>query len=260
MTNEVPVSESVVNHPDGLRPVAELVKPDVRMQYLAISDDVGTRPLTQSDRHAQIAQFELQECVPEDIRVHFDTARNLYLYAWNVYRFHAIAEHQALGSLEMALRLKLIAHGDLNVDGLLEPVFPSRKKKLTNFELTPKRVMLKQMLGHAAVTNLISNDRIVNRFHWLAKSVEVLQFVRMAELMNQQGLTELRGEPPPIVLTDEERSPDWIGGFIEALPSIRNAYAHGSSRIYASVLRTFDICSDLINQLFGVDGASLAGK
>jgi hypothetical protein len=240
-------------HPDGLRLVADLNEPDIRMRYLAVLDGTGSRPLEQTDRHALIAQYELLGCVPEDVRVHFDTARNLYLYAWNVYRFHAIAEHQVLGSLEMALRTKLIACGSLNDDGLLETVFPPRKKKLTDFELTPRRVMLKQMLGHAAEVNLISNDRIVNRARWMAKSVEFLQLVRMAELMEQQGLTEMRVEPLPIVLSDEDVNHDWIGGFIDALPGIRNDYAHGSPRINASVLRTFDICSDLINQLFGAD-------
>jgi hypothetical protein len=38
--------------------------------------------------------------------------------------------------------------------------------------------------------------------------------------------------------------------FIQTLPEIRNAYAHGSSMLHPTVLGTFEIVTDLINQLF----------
>ncbi|KVL10867.1 hypothetical protein WL14_29295 [Burkholderia cepacia] len=43
---------------------------------------------------------------------------------------------------------------------------------------------------------------------------------------------------------------DWIDLFINTLPNIRNMYAHGSSALHNTVLHTFDIVSELINQLF----------
>src|SRR5664279_217270 len=45
--------------------------------------------------------------VPQEIVLQFETARNVYLYAWFVYRFYPVAEHQSLACLELALRERL---------------------------------------------------------------------------------------------------------------------------------------------------------
>lgn len=43
---------------------------------------------------------------------------------------------------------------------------------------------------------------------------------------------------------------DWLTVFIETLPRLRNEYAHGTQMLHASVLVTFQIVSDLIDQLW----------
>ena len=48
----------------------------------------------------------LAHYVPDDICEHFDTARNLLVYSWFVYRFNQIAELHAFASLEFALKNK----------------------------------------------------------------------------------------------------------------------------------------------------------
>ncbi|NMG32402.1 hypothetical protein [Aromatoleum evansii] len=53
--------------------------------------------------------------------------------------------------------------------------------------------------------------------------------------------------------TDADLAYDWIGNFVDILPRIRNIHAHGTSMLYPNVLRTFDIVSDLINQLYRSD-------
>lgn len=58
-------------------------------------------------QHAEIADLVLAPSVPERTRIAFDTARNLYLYAWHVYRFYPAAEMQALSALEAGLRQAL---------------------------------------------------------------------------------------------------------------------------------------------------------
>jgi len=87
------------------------------MRFLAVREGGWVRSITQQDRHEFIAAYDLNPAVPEDIRVQFDTARNLYLYAWNVYRFHVVAEHQALSTLELALRTRLISANVLDAKG-----------------------------------------------------------------------------------------------------------------------------------------------
>jgi len=48
---------------------------------------VGARPMTIEDHWKDIAAIVLREGVPRVIRVHFETARNLFLNSWFVYRF-----------------------------------------------------------------------------------------------------------------------------------------------------------------------------
>jgi hypothetical protein len=235
--------------PDTLRRVDHLHLPDERMRFMWVESKDSRRPLNQADRHGVIDRYVLVDSVPADVRVHFDTARNLYLYAWHVYRFHAVAEQQALQAMEMALRVKLIERGDLNVDGELEAVLPPDASKKAR-DLKPKTMMLYRMLDHAAKMGLVRNDRIVNRVHWAQRSAEFAQSLAALEAVTALDLPEADFIPAPVVLTESDINHDWISAFIEALPSMRNGYAHGSSNIRSNVVHTFDVTSDLINQLF----------
>lgn len=61
--------------------------------------------------HDAMSILPLGATVPEDVRVHFETAKNLFLYSWCVYRFYMVAEQYVLTTLEFALRSKFIAIG-----------------------------------------------------------------------------------------------------------------------------------------------------
>src|SRR5438309_10969287 len=92
-------------HPEFLRQVEHVCKPDPRNTVFVILDpEKGERPLEISDQHESIARFSLNKGVPEEIILQFETAKNLYLYAWFVYRFYPVCEHHALTCLELALR------------------------------------------------------------------------------------------------------------------------------------------------------------
>ena len=52
--------------------------------------------------------------------------------------------------------------------------------------------------------------------------------------------------------TEEDLNQDWLGGFLKAIPEIRNEYAHGSEMLYQTVLHTFSLVSQMINQLYPV--------
>ncbi len=66
----------------------------------------AVRQRTLHDHYSEIEEIVLDAEVPEDIRVHFETARNLYLYTWFVYRFGPVAELHAIASVEFALMIK----------------------------------------------------------------------------------------------------------------------------------------------------------
>lgn len=93
---------------DTLKPYVELLEPDTKQKYFAVVNrETGeARPITLRDKHEAVVSIMLASDVPQEIREHFDTARNLYVYSWFVYRFNQVAELHAFSSLEFALKKK----------------------------------------------------------------------------------------------------------------------------------------------------------
>lgn len=236
-------------HPDGLRTLDQLGSADVRMQHFAVREGGTSRPFGQEDRYENISRFDLRHEVPADVRVHFDTARNLYLYAWFVYRFHVVAEQHTLASLEMALRLRLIERSVPTTEGKLVTRLPPKVVGGPDRQHI-ERPMLSRLLQLAVEHGLIHNENFANRSHWAQTMAEHRARIQQLEYMTANGLTEMAVADEAPIPTPEEFDHDWIATFIETLPSIRNTYAHGSSMLHASVLRTFEVVADLINQLF----------
>jgi hypothetical protein len=91
-----------LNPADTLRGLEGISTPDPRM-IIGVEDPSAAFRL----RHHAISGLQLREWVPSDVRIHFETAKNVLLYAWCVYRFHMVAEQYALSTLEFALRERL---------------------------------------------------------------------------------------------------------------------------------------------------------
>lgn len=234
---------------DGLRSVDRLSTPDARMRHFVIAEAGSFRSISQDDRHLSIASFELRPEVPREVRVHFDTARNLYLYAWFVYRFHVIAEQQALASLEMALRLRLIDCTALPADGTFG-IGPLRKAADSVGAERLKKRGLSSLLKSASENGFISNDRCASRLRWAQDMAYHRVRAEQLNHMIRSGQSEMTVPDEVPVPTLDELAHDWIGDFIDSLPRLRNTYAHGSSMLHPSVLRTFDVVANLTNQLF----------
>jgi len=96
-------------NPDLFKLLEEILKPDRRQLAYTFIDPVSgqMRPRVLADHYTLIAGFTLVGTAPDKVRVHFETARNLLLYAWFAYRFIPVAEMHAFSTVEMALRLKL---------------------------------------------------------------------------------------------------------------------------------------------------------
>lgn len=97
---------------DALRGSEDALRPDPRNESPVVFDESGIRRCTVADQYESIRGSEFNAAVPHSIRVHFETAKNLYLYSWFVYRFYPVAEQQALTSLEFALRERLLQAGE----------------------------------------------------------------------------------------------------------------------------------------------------
>lgn len=96
---------------DCFRSVSDVFEPDSR--NLAAPKTFGGQPKSVDEYHKWISEFELPPECPDDIRIQFDLARNLYVYAWYVLRFTSAAQAQAYASLELALRTRM---EEVNID------------------------------------------------------------------------------------------------------------------------------------------------
>lgn len=208
---------------DGLREPQAVFDPGPRTH----------RAETISERQMRIAQFQLTASVPHSVRVHFETAKNLYLYAWFVYRFPPVAEKHALATLEFALRERL---------SVWMPQTRGPKAKV------PRG--LGKLISLAMAEKLIANDGLrANERLARQRAAHRVSMEQIRE-MEARGLTEMAFEDVPIQPLPEDYAHDSLKIFEQNLPWIRNEYAHGSAMLHNMVLGTFEIVTDLVNQLF----------
>ena len=92
--------------PEILKALPDITVPDPRnLGWRILNQETGVdRELTLAEHHASVAALGLSLSVPDDILTLYNTARNALLYSWYVYRFITVAELQAYGTLEYALR------------------------------------------------------------------------------------------------------------------------------------------------------------
>jgi len=196
---------------DTLKPLDQVTVPDERWHNFGRLEDAGTFARhTLAERHASINEIELSPTAPDPIREHFETAKNLLLYAWFVYRFIPVAELHAYSTVEMALRerAKLVA---------------------------PKTRNLARLLKVAIERGWIVDEGfgLVRRGRQAAE--------REREMLKQSGISATPEE------RDVQR---YCKVLMDALPELRNELAHGSHMIHPGGFRTLALCADLINQLF----------
>lgn len=187
------------------------------------------------DQYAMVAGFKLNEAVPNTVAIHFETAKNLYLYAWFVYRFYPVAEQHVLASLEFSLRERL-------------QDFVGAEKKKHPRAIDPG---LKKLLSHAIKSGVIRNENISTRESWARERAKSRYSFQKSQAMQSVGINSRVEDESEIVATQEDLDYDWLGDFQEFIPSIRNSYAHGSWHLYAAPVRhTFEMVSEIINQLY----------
>lgn len=221
-----------INECDRLRSSDSVCEPDSRMR-LFVNFDRRTREIHQrviKDQYDAIACFNLNETVPIDIAIHFETAKNLYLYAWFVYRFYPVAEQHVLASIEFALRER----------------FPDFVREQSG----KSGLGLKRLLKHAIENDHLKNESFSTRESWAWKRAEMRHSFEMSQKMMASGLDQIEWNDSDVVVTQEDLDSDWLGVFQETIPSIRNRHAHGSADLMPSVRHTFEMVTELINQLY----------
>lgn len=227
---------------DGLRTPEHLCDPDPRARYFVrVHPESGSiQPLSISNLYESVAAYPLSDAVPENVRILFDTARNLYLYAWFVYRFYNVAEQQAFACLEMALRERLKDEMPLP-----EEYWPRKRE-----EQPPS---LRPMLRYIIDWSYIQNKGFRTwRDRGIIRSRQRYEMEKLQE-MQEKGLDSIDLDYSEVVVTDKDlQDYDYLSVLLKHMPSARNDYAHGSGILHNQVLHSFEVVSELVNQLFPV--------
>lgn len=229
MLNVNPMTSADLNPAEGLRNLISVALPDIRTRIVA-----GDVSASLAAHHAEIAAVQLSKSVPELIAIQFETSRNLYLYAWHVYRFYMVAKVQALTTLELGLRTCL-------PDRLPEPY--QRHKQ--------SEPMLAGMLGYAIDKGMIRNDGF-RRWHDVAEqNARQRRSFEILKSMIDQRLEMMEfDEKAPVEITPEDQRWDLVAVLRESLPYQRNKLAHGSTALTRQVLGTIELVGEILGQLY----------
>lgn len=206
---------------DPLKPLSEVDKPDPRHAQLV---------LKLPDIHESLSEVVLSERVPINVRQLFETAKNVALYSWFVYRFHPVAELVAYSALELALKERA---------GISECAEPRKG----------------QPRGLGCLLEMARNNG------WLR--TDDFSFVREMAVERARGALvrlALQGAmlgddiPVPEPTVDEihaaMREIDYVQILIRAVPYLRNTLAHGSSTLSPRSIPTLRRIAETINLLF----------
>ncbi len=133
------------------KPVEEILTPSIGSQILVLISSDGTqRQATIEDFHARIAEAELNQRVPDEVRSIFETAKNVLLYSWYAHEMCMSAKLTALIAIEYALRYKATQKG-------IERVGPKKGRPV-------KKAMLKELFELAIAREWVYNSDFA-RFH-----------------------------------------------------------------------------------------------
>jgi hypothetical protein len=222
-------------NPEHLKPLIFVGEPDPRTNAFVRFDPQikDSRPITLEEHHADITQFALSPAVPEKIVTHFETAKNIYLYAWFVYRFYSVADLHVKTTLEFALKERI---GEGNLRQACNSV--GKKTGLNGYIL------------YAIKQGWVLNEGFDRWWSSARRRAENRATIELIKEMDQKGLEEAVFDPTEVEITEKDKDWDLVTDLSESIPKIRNEYAHGSSMLHNQVLGTFEIVSEFINQLW----------
>lgn len=203
----------------NIKPLDELTIPDSRLSLFN---------LTLSDLHEQLAEIELGESVPNEVREQFETAKNLALYAGFVYDLNPAAELHGYLGLEAALNARADQAGQ-----------------------KPKRSGLKALLKHALAESWIRQDKMKLLRTMAAGRVRQRKSFEAIEKMRTTGAHSIEiDDPTDAEILEEMDTMQVIDAICDAAVSLRNALAHGERILHPHSVASLRTTADLINQLW----------
>jgi len=222
-------------NPDHLKPLAFVNDPDPRSNFFSKNDPYGNdvRLLTLADHYEAISRYTLTQPVPEKIITHFETGKNLYLYAWFAYRFYPVADLHVHTTLEMALKER-IGKGYLR----------------TASKSVNEKPGLKAYILFAKQQGWVRNEGFQRWRQSARERAKIRVIMELITEMERTGKAEAAFDPSQVEITERDKNWDFMSVFADSTPKIRNEYAHGSGMLHRSVLGTFEVVAEFINQLW----------
>lgn len=227
--------DEIKHDPDDVKLWQDICVPDPRSGYkgdlIGLPQDFS---VAIAKHHAQFNELQLHSSVPKATQIQFATAKNLCLYAWFVYRFYPVAEHQALTCLEHALRSR----------------FPDRLPKKYWNQYPGRGPTLHPLLRYAIDTGVLQNAGF-RRWHASAR-LAARQRVTLERLkeMDERELNEISFDPDEAVPNSYDYDWDLLSVLKENLHKTRNAHAHGTTMLHNQVFGTLELVAEIVNQLF----------
>jgi hypothetical protein len=178
------------------------------------------------DFYNDLSDCGLSASVPKEIRTHFETGKNLYLYSWFCYRFGMVCELHTYTTIELALKTKFEKENVAKPYGLSG--------------------MLKAAIARTWVSSAGFED-------YQKKKDRMLRCLKADEQMFAQ-IGKLK-----VSVDYEKHEREFADKYLDSLtrfvPGIRNELGHGSPMLMqpSQGLQSLFICRDLVNQLFHED-------
>jgi hypothetical protein len=245
------------DHPDFLRSPKNIFNPDPRSSGYETLGTQGFRPKELQDQHEAVAEITLHLGVPAAVVINFETAKNLNLFSWFVYRFHSAARSHAYGCLELALTIRfkddLFAHEERNRRSLYDSKLKTNPQNVKPYQPLDKekfRPMLRALLTYAIEIGAVKNE---NFSAWQRKTQLRARYrrdIEAIEKMKALGVSELEIDDSQLEIKDDDRDHDYLGQVLQSVPFLRNEYAHGTTALDNQSLSALRLAAEIINQIF----------
>ena len=203
---------------DSLKSLETILEPDVRQEFFTS---------TLEEIHQPLADIVLNDEVPFDVLQLFETAKNLSLYSWFVYRFHQVSELVSYSALEMALRHRYLLDN------------PDKKAPT-----------LQGLLNYAKQKKWLSNEKFPNALERALENAYHKKVITTLSAIGQKHEPIIIDEPSEAEVLEALNELDPVGCTVEASAKIRNNLAHGSSTLHSGSIATLKRNAAVINQLF----------
>ncbi len=219
-----------MNAAEALRNADTIFRPDPRStpQWETLNGHAHLAEIEQ--RSVQLQQFVLHAGVPEAIRIHFETAKNVYLYAWFVYRFNMVAGQYLYSTLELALRICFYPPEGEVTEG--------------------KRPTLAPLLKRALKKGYFSTEKFsMARRHALGQARQRYRS-EIGKKVFEENLSGADLDYSQVVPTKDDYDSFNLPQWLDTIPFLRNEHSHGTTSLWPMSQIDFEIAGEMINQLF----------